>query len=64
MSSILNPDKKVVYAIKRRLRVTNGQCPCISQEKWSEDTICPCKKFREEDECCCQLYVKTKPKEE
>ena len=54
---ILNPNEKLVNAIRKRLAVTNGQCPCISEDKWNEDTICPCKKMREENECCCQLYV-------
>ena len=25
--------------------------------KLNEDTICPCKKMREESKCCCKLYL-------
>lgn len=52
---ILNPNEKAVAAIRKRLEITGGYCPCISEQ--NEDTICPCKKFREEQECCCTLYV-------
>ena len=51
----LNPNTKVVEAIRKRLVVTKGYCPCVPEQ--SEDTICPCKKFRETGHCCCQLYV-------
>lgn len=54
---ILNPDEKVVNAIQNRLKVTSGQCPCIPPYLQSEDTICPCKSYREEQHCCCNLYV-------
>lgn len=51
----LNPDSKVVEAIKKRLVVTNGYCPCRPEQ--TDDTICPCKIMREEGHCCCTLYV-------
>lgn len=51
----LNPNEKVVEAIRKRLVVTGGYCPCITEQ--NEDTICPCKKMREEGKCCCTLYV-------
>lgn len=54
----LNPNEKVVEAIQKRLVITNGYCPCIPQDQWNEDTICLCKKMREEEICCCNLYVK------
>jgi ferredoxin-thioredoxin reductase catalytic subunit len=40
-----------------RLGKTEGQCPCVKPETYSEDTMCPCKKMREEDYCCCGLYL-------
>ena len=40
----LNPNEKVVEAIRKRLIITNGYCPCIPQDQWNEDTICLCKK--------------------
>lgn len=55
---ILNPNEKIVNAIQNRLKVTQGQCPCVTETEWNEDTICPCKKFREENHCCCGLYIK------
>jgi ferredoxin-thioredoxin reductase catalytic subunit len=58
MKVILNPDKTVVKAIRNRLIITEGQCPCVQEDEWTQDTICPCKKFREDKECCCGLYVK------
>lgn len=57
MTIKLNPDQKIVDVIKSRLEVTDGMCPCISQDLWNEDYKCPCKKFREEQKCCCNLYV-------
>lgn len=37
-------------------------CPCVIPSFYSEDTICPCKNFREEvsvgEECHCGLYIK------
>jgi predicted RNA-binding Zn-ribbon protein involved in translation (DUF1610 family) len=56
-----NPNTKVVEAIRKRLEITDGQCPCIPEDKWNEDTMCPCKDFREQEEegfCHCQLYKK------
>ncbi|MBP5469313.1 MAG: ferredoxin thioredoxin reductase catalytic beta chain [Candidatus Riflebacteria bacterium] len=52
----LNPNEKVVEAIHKRLVATNGYCPCVPEQ--NPDTICPCKKMREEGHCCCTLYVK------
>lgn len=55
---MLNPDEKIVNGIKNRLKITNGQCPCIAETEWTEDTKCPCKIFRETQDCHCGLYVK------
>lgn len=37
-------------------------CPCILPSLYNEDTICPCKNFREEvfvgEKCHCGLYIK------
>ena len=52
---ILNPKTNVVEAIRKRLVITEGYCPCLAER--TEDTICPCKAFREEQHCCCSLYV-------
>lgn len=52
---ILNPNEKIVEAIQNRLVITGGYCPCVVER--NADTICPCKKFREYQHCCCSLYV-------
>ena len=53
---ILNPNEKVVTAIRNRLQITKGYCPCVPEQ--TQDTICPCKKMREDGKCCCNLYIK------
>ena len=58
MAMQLNPDKTVVKAIRNRLKITKNFCPCLPETEWNENTLCPCKAFREDLYCCCQLYVK------
>lgn len=53
---IENPDCRVVDAIKKRLIVNDGYCPCTPHK--DDDHICPCLKFRDYGECCCSLYVR------
>lgn len=57
-TTILNPNDKVVAAITKRLIITEGYCPCNQVGVDKEDTLCPCKKYKETDYCCCGLYVK------
>lgn len=48
---------EVVKAVKNN----GGYCPCMLEK--NEDTKCPCKKFREQNEpgeCHCGRYVKVK----
>ena len=54
----LNPNKKVVNAIIKRIQKCNGECPCVNPGKTIEDRMCPCKSYREDDICHCQLYIK------
>ena len=54
----LNPNKKVVNAIIKRIQKCNGECPCVNSGKTIEDRMCPCKSYREDDICHCQLYIK------
>lgn len=51
----LNPDKAVVKAIRERLKVTGGYCPCMPER--TEDTKCVCKDARERGTCHCNLFV-------
>ena len=61
MAVKLNPDKKIVAAIKEGLKKKEGYCPCRIQK--TEDYKCMCKEFREqiadpdfEGYCHCMLY--------
>jgi ferredoxin-thioredoxin reductase catalytic subunit len=52
----LNTDLEFVKKIKGDILINGGYCPCSIIK--NKDTKCPCKKFREEQECCCGLYIK------
>ena len=51
----LNDNKEHVEKILIGLEKKNGYCPCVIVQ--NEDSICPCKKMREESKCCCKLYI-------
>ena len=53
----LNPNEKIVNAILKRLQKTEGECPCVNPGITKEDRMCPCKEYRENDHCCCKLYI-------
>ena len=53
---IQNPDEEFVRNLKKRIKQNNKFCPC--QVERSKDTKCPCKLFRETEECLCGLYIK------
>lgn len=59
---ILNPNKNIVEAINNRLFFTDGYCPCAPNEIGNKEYLCPCKTYKEEDYCCCGLYVKEENK--
>ena len=50
-----NPDVSYVQGIINGLIKKGGYCPCRVQK--NEDTLCPCKSIREEQKCCCKLYL-------
>lgn len=54
----LNPNPKVVEGIKKGLARCEGECPCANTGATLEDRMCPCRNYRENDYCCCRLYVK------
>lgn len=66
MKIIKNPDKKIVEEINKGLeekkRVFGKKyCPCSLVN--NEDTLCPCKEFRERKElgeCHCGKFIKVK----
>ena len=51
-----NDNTKLVEKLIKALEKTNNYCPCIVKKE--PDTICPCRKMREENECICGLYVR------
>ena len=50
-----NPDAEFVKNLKKRIKANNGFCPC--QIEKTEDTKCPCKIFKDTQECMCGLYI-------
>ena len=53
---ILTKNDKKRIALEKALVKTGGYCPCMIEQ--NEDTMCPCKWQREDDECICGLYEK------
>lgn len=51
----VNPDVNYVQGIINGLIKKNGHCPC--QIQVNDDTLCPCIHYREEQKCCCKLYL-------
>lgn len=65
MKVVLNPDRKVVEAIKEGLKRKDGYCPCRLAR--TPENKCICKEFRDqindpdfEGFCHCRLYYKQK----
>ena len=58
----INPDDDVLNGILRGVFRCGGHCPCRNKYSGSEEgyDMCPCKAYREEDCCCCTLYIKEK----
>lgn len=54
---IINPNEKVVNGIIKGLNRCEGECPCANTGKTLEDRMCPCRNYREENYCCCKLYL-------
>lgn len=55
---IFNPNEKIVRAVIKRINKCEGYCPCVANSIGKEEYACPCVKAREEQECCCSLYIK------
>ena len=58
---ILSDDTAAVERIrkgieKKKERFGAGYCPCVTPLAHGEDTICPCRTYRETGECHCGLY--------
>lgn len=47
--------------ILKALEHTGGQCPCVPRYAWSNETLCKCKEFMEQEtegECHCKMWKK------
>lgn len=53
---MFNPDDKARQHLLEALLERDGHCPC--QVEQTEDTLCPCKRYREIGKCMCGLFVK------
>lgn len=54
---------EIISALTKNKRLFGAPyCPCVNPDNYNEDTICPCKNFRENtsvgEECHCGLYIK------
>ena len=54
---ILHSNDKVVNSILKRVEANDGECPCDNPGETREDRLCPCKEYRENNHCCCKLYI-------
>ena len=55
----LSKNIELVEEIRAKLKESGGYCPCRLEQ--TEDTKCPCKEFREQEEpgeCHCGLWYK------
>ena len=52
----ITENEKLRIGLTRLVMKNDGHCPCMVEQ--NEDTLCPCKWQREEEECVCGLYVK------
>ena len=50
-----NQRELMLSAIQNR---TEGHCPCVPKSFRSDDTLCPCLKYRSGEGCMCGLFVK------
>ena len=51
--------EKIKKGIERkREKFGEGYCPCVASPAHCEDTICPCKEYRENGFCHCKMYKK------
>lgn len=48
--------------IKKAVERNDGYCPCLGNQLVGDDRFCPCKDYRENDICHCNLYLKKKYK--
>jgi ferredoxin-thioredoxin reductase catalytic subunit len=56
---IFNQNQNARAGLLKALLERGGYCPC--QPNQSEDTMCPCKNYREDGKCICGLFTKVPP---
>lgn len=54
----INPDCIRVKNVLAALQRSGGFCPCIPQPEWTQESKCPCVKYRTGEGCHCGLYTK------
>lgn len=59
---MFNQNQNARAGLLKALLERGGYCPC--QPNQSEDTMCPCKNYREDGKCICGLFTKVPPQEE
>jgi len=52
---------KMIADFERGIKTLGSRCPCVLPDKEesiqeTEDLICPCRAFREEKKCICNLW--------
>lgn len=52
----LNQNDKIVNRLFKMIEKNEGNCPCSGNT--SVDKKCPCSNYRENNHCCCGLYIK------
>lgn len=58
---IYSDDAEQVKRIKNGLQRKKDKygkeyCPCVAPAAHCEDTVCPCKNYRETGDCHCKMY--------
>ena len=52
---------RIKKGIERKIeKYGAGYCPCVGPAAHNEDTICPCKEYRETGYCHCKMYKERK----
>ena len=54
-------DDETAKVIRAAIKEAKGHCPCVFEQFRCDDTLCPCRDFRESPKgtvCNCGLYKK------
>ena len=53
---VKNPSKEERIRIRTAVKMNDGYCP--TKKVRTPDTKCPCKEYREHDDCICGFFLK------